>query len=690
MGRKSSTQLPRSGAGAGVQWFTNSRLTGHAVFPGMKCYEADMATLSEPWGRDVELGRLHALAEAARQGRGRAVWLVGEAGTGKSRLKAALAEALAGSEFEVWEVSGAALPGTPVGPFLELLAPPGKQAPDGVRQLSSAEAEVVAAFLAGHERQGIPASVEADRSFLFDALSKWLVPRGGRPRLLVLEDWQEADRVSHRLVEHVVARLPHASTLLLVLQRPGGPGPVPAGAEVLTLAPLSSAQSAPEALTPERRAVLQAVALLGPGFPRAALTAVLGTEAPPAWLEAEGWLRPVAGERFLRGGAFPGEEAQGLHLQAARAYETLPPQELRRFCAQAARHWLGAGDLERALPHLVRVAEWHAAACDPLGALAVYRTTLDRTVDLSPVAAARWWPVLWERIGDMHRFCGDRAEAEQAFRMACELLTATQAPAEWARCLHKLAAAVLALGRYHEAVALCDEGLQVSGPGALLQASALDALAALALCYLGRFDAAQERTRAARVRLRQVPQQEGPARAGVEAALHRAAGNALMGLGQPSRAAAEYEAGMRRSESIGDTWEHSIALFNLGDAHARAGDRERAVHFFQLALDLQARIGDRFGRAYTHHGLAQLHTRAGAPEFALEDARRGLVLAAELGDRKLKSLLHCALGRAHHRLGERGEAARQLQLAAQEAAAVGARPELLQAEAAFKEFHERR
>ncbi len=660
----------------------------------------DMPIRSEPWERDVEPDRLRALADSARQGRGRAVWLVGEAGSGKSRLKAALAEVLAGSEVEVWEASGAALPGTPAGPFLDLLASSGGPPLSGARHLSSAEAEVLARFQEGLQRQGLPASVEADRSFLFNALGKWLVPRGGPARLLILEDWQDADRVSHGLVEHLVARLPQASTLLLVLQRPGGPGPVPAGAEVLTLAPPPEALSAPDslqALAPGKREVLQSLALLGPRFPRAVLTAVLGSPEPLAWLEAEGWLRPVPGERSARGAAFPefalptSAEARGLHLQAARAYETLPPPALRRACAQVARHWLGAGELERALPHLVTVAEWHAAACDPLGALAVYRSALERTVDLSPAAAARWWPVLWERIGDMHRFCGDKAEAEQAFRMACELLTPTQAPSEQAWCLHKLASAVLAQGRFDEAVRLCDEGLGAAGRAAPLQASGLDALAALALCYLGRFDAAQARTRAARVRLHQVPVEEGgPVRTAVEAALHRAAGNALMGLGQAAKAAAEYEAGMRRTERIGDSWEHSIALFNLGDAHARAGDRERAVHFFQLALDLQARIGDRFGRAYTHHGLAQLHTRAGAPEFALEDARRGLVLAAELGDRKLKSLLHCALGRAHHRLGERGEAARQLQLATQEAAAVGARPELLQAEAAFREFHERR
>jgi hypothetical protein len=94
--------------------------------------------------------------------------------------------------------------------------------------------------------------------------------------------------------------------------------------------------------------------------------------------------------------------------------------------------------------------------------------------------------------------------------------------------------------------------------------------------------------------------------------------------------------------------------------------------------------------ASTHHGLALLHTQADAPELAKEDAVRGLQLAAMLGDRKLKSRLRFVLGRAQLRLGELEEAGRQLQLAAQDAAAVGARPELLQAEAALRVLGARR
>ena len=45
-------------------------------------------------GRAVQLGRLRARAAEVRRGLGRAVWLEGEAGLGKSRLKDALVEEL--------------------------------------------------------------------------------------------------------------------------------------------------------------------------------------------------------------------------------------------------------------------------------------------------------------------------------------------------------------------------------------------------------------------------------------------------------------------------------------------------------------------------------------------------------------------------------------------------------------------
>jgi tetratricopeptide (TPR) repeat protein len=248
----------------------------------------------------------------------------------------------------------------------------------------------------------------------------------------------------------------------------------------------------------------------------------------------------------------------------------------------------------------------------------------------------------------------------------------------------------LVLGRFEEVLGLAEEGHREGVEAVPTLAAGLEAQAALALSGLGHFAQASTRLRIARERLRLAPPESGPVRASVEAALHRAMGNVLMGQGQPERATVEFLAVLRWSELSGDTWEHATALLSLGDAHARAGDRERATHFFQLALEVESRTGDRWGMANTHHGLALLHTQADAPELAMEDAVRGLQLASMLGDRKLKSRLRFALGRAQWQMGEVEEAGRQLQLAAQDAAAVGARSEQLQAEAALRALVARR
>jgi len=673
---------------------------------------------------------------------------------GKSRLKDALVESLAANRFEVWEGSGLALPGTPAGPLLELLeATRGLRPVAGVGRMSSAEAERVAHFLEGREWQGLPASLSAESLALFDALCHALLPHRG-PRILILEDWQHADPLSRAFIEVLVSRLAHAPVLVLVLERAQGPALAPPTAEVLEVgllnpedaaalvatrlrpgwpreallrvgaghplhllhamafheehpgAPLPESGTAVlaarfDALSPARREALQVSAMLGPCFPRPVLGALVGGLSSLAGLQAEGWLKAVSGGRYAVGAhapvsreAVPSDaEALALHRRAAEAYEALPEETRRRACAELVRHWRAAKVPRRALPHLLEVAGWNLSALEPVAALEVYRVALEVAGSLSLDAARQWSRVLWERMGDAHRLAGERAEAEAAWRIALSLedpRTVLATPARL-QCLRKLAAVVLSLERYEEVVELSQlVGEFEASREALLRGASLDALCALALCWLGRFEEAEARLAVARGRLLQAPYQEEPGRASVEAALHRAMGTLLMGQGRPEQATAEYAAVLRWTERAGDTWEHSTALFNLGDAYARAGDRERAVHYFQLALDLKARMGDRGGMAYTHHGLALLHSQADAPELAKEDAVRGLQLAGMLGDRKLKSLLRCALGRAHLRLGEREEAARQLQLAAQDAAAANARPELLQAQAALRALEARR
>ncbi|WP_241759481.1 AAA family ATPase [Pyxidicoccus parkwayensis] len=711
-------------------------------------------------GRTAHLSRLGDMAVQVRRGLGRAVWLVGEAGLGKTRLKDALVEQLAAEGFEVWEGSGTALPGMSGGAFRELLeATKTLQPPPGVGRVSSADAELLARFLEGRERQGVPASLTSERTAQLDALCHALLPHR-RPRLLVLEDWQHADPLSHALIEVLVARLSHAPLFLLVLQRPGGTAPMPPSAEALTVERLpddeasalleqrvrSSASPRPEgreallrgcaghplhllhamtlleerpatpvprtgeeallarleALSPAQREALQAASVLGPSFPRPVLGALVGGYAALAPLEAGGWLRAVAGGRYVwavrlpdgAGEAMDGmaSTSQALHRRAAEAYEALPVELRRRACVELSRHWLSSDAPERALPHLLELAGWHRAALETDFALAVYRFSLGQVLAREPSRSLDWQRILWERKGDCHRLAGAREEAEYAWRTARTLDTREPPapPVDRARRLYKLASVLLALGRFDEVVALAEEGHREGVDAVPTLAAGIEAHAALALCGQACFAQASTRLHKARERLRLAPPEEGPVRAAVEAALHRAMGNVLMGQGRPEPAIAEYLAVLRWSERAGDTWEHSTALLSLGDAHSRAGDRERATHFFQLALELESRTGDRWGMANTHHGLALLHTQADAPELAKEDAVRGLQLASMLGDRKLKSRLRFALGRAQWRLGEVEEAGKQLQLAAQDAAAVGAHSEQLQAEAALKALGERR
>ncbi|NTX58919.1 hypothetical protein HR086_47315, partial [Myxococcus sp. CA039A] len=206
-------------------------------------------------------------------------------------------------------------------------------------------------------------------------------------------------------------------------------------------------------------------------------------------------------------------EGLALHRRAAEAYEALPAEARRRACAEVVRHWLAAKVPQRALPHLLEVAAWNLAALEPAAALGVYRVALDVAASLSLDAARQWSRVLWERIGDAHRLAGERAEAESAWRIAISLEDprAVLATPEHLHCLRKLAAVVLSLERYEEVVSLGQAvGELAAGPDALVCTASLDALCALALCGLGRFEEAEARLASARARLLQAPYQEGP------------------------------------------------------------------------------------------------------------------------------------------------------------------------------------
>ncbi len=195
-------------------------------------------------GRDAQLAVMNAALSDLKQGRGRIITIIGEAGLGKSRLIAEL--------FKEWEKDGLAegwdvahgVPydaNRPFGLFqnfarqmfgIELDDSPdiihhkvdnglrSTGAPDEVVSLCSVAVERVIAAKVLHEAAQ-DYSAEAIRQDLYDNVyPAWLASAKAGPRVLVLDDLQWADPASIDLVIHLFKMVEEVPILFLCAFRP--------------------------------------------------------------------------------------------------------------------------------------------------------------------------------------------------------------------------------------------------------------------------------------------------------------------------------------------------------------------------------------------------------------------------------------------------------------------------------------
>ena len=223
-------------------------------------------------GREVELAMLSAHWEAARQGAGRSVLVLGEAGIGKSRLALQLRESLAAVPH-TWIEIGATpyTTGTPFHPVIALVvqglgfsaddAPAEKlvKIERGLAELASPEAVALTAGLLGlPSPTRLELSADLQRRKTIELLAHWTrMISATQPTVLLVDDVQWCDPSSLELLGHLVARSAREPLLVVLTARPEFTSPWPASDHVttLTLARLSEDETramilalAPEAL----------------------------------------------------------------------------------------------------------------------------------------------------------------------------------------------------------------------------------------------------------------------------------------------------------------------------------------------------------------------------------------------------------------------------------------------------------
>lgn len=175
-------------------------------------------------GRELELGVLAEAMREAREGRGRAVFLIGEDGIGKSRLVLAAAEMghAAGMRVLCGRASRVC-PTMPLRPLVEALAATFRDG-RGPTEQSLGPYRAMLSWLIPEYGSGDPASATPSPVLLAEAVLRLLSVAGTTRRcLLVLEDLNDADAQTLAIVEYLADNIAEQGTVLLVTacQDPG-------------------------------------------------------------------------------------------------------------------------------------------------------------------------------------------------------------------------------------------------------------------------------------------------------------------------------------------------------------------------------------------------------------------------------------------------------------------------------------
>jgi DNA-binding transcriptional LysR family regulator/tetratricopeptide (TPR) repeat protein len=286
----------------------------------------------------------------------------------------------------------------------------------------------------------------------------------------------------------------------------------------------------------------------------------------------------------------------------------------------------------------------------------------------------------WLALGDALFVRGEHGAARRAYEGARSRREGPLSPLDEARYAERMARVALRAGQYGEAERQCVEVLRRPGSAAGVPAALLEVTVSMARCFHGDPSGAEEWLDLAATHLgaeeHWSTQPGGPA---TRALWYRAHGNLLLETARPHEAVAAFERGRALCAATGDGWEHSIALFNLGDAWSAAGELDRAQKLLESAREQKTAIGDRWGNAYVSEALGALLLRRQRPDDAARELTRGLAAALELDDPKLSSTLHATLGVAHFALDDLDAAQRAFQLALRDAERCSARTEEVRA-----------
>jgi DNA-binding CsgD family transcriptional regulator len=627
-------------------------------------------------GRLEELGVLEAAQERAANGEPAVVLVGGEAGIGKTRLIAELAERHPMEGTRV--LAGGCLPvggdGLPYAPIVEALRPlPTELGVEAVRALVGPSWSELAHLLPTLGQPPTGPTGQAAQARLFELLLGLLGRLGEQvPVVLVVEDLHWADRSTRQLLAFLVRNLRSERLLLLVTYRSDEPRPDRLGPYLAELNRADRVQRLELARLDRAATVAQLTGILGaapaadlveavfvrsegnPFFTEELLAAVrAGSGALPLTVRdllrgrVEGLLeqpRRVLGVAAVAGrqvshrllaavAGLADQQLEGALRQvvAQQLLVTKPGEDSYQFRHALLREVVEAGLLpgERARLH------------------AGYAHALTQRPELAtgaPAVAAAELAAHWDAAGELVRALPARvqaglaaerarafAEAWRHYERALELWEQVADPGRPAgldrvELLARAAEAVALTGAAGEAVGLLEDAL------GRVDVSADPVRAAVLLARLGthRRVAGDEAGALAALRQAEGLVSGAPPSAEVARVLAACAYGLLL-RARSEQAIACSEAAIAAARAVGARAEEATALRVLAAGLAGVGGLERALELLLEARRLAEEVEDAEAVMGTYMTVGHLLVWAGREREALEDAWQGYRRARELG-----------------------------------------------------------
>jgi DNA-binding CsgD family transcriptional regulator len=627
-------------------------------------------------GRVEELGVLEAAQGRAANGEPAVVLVGGEAGIGKTRLMAELADRhrVEGARVLVGGCLPAGGDGLPYGPIVEALRPlPGELGVGALRELVGLSwAELAGLLPALGEPASGPAG-QAAQARLFELLLGLLGRLGEQaPLILVVEDLHWADRSTRQLLGFLVRNLRAERLLLVVTYRSDEPDPDRLGpylaeldrggrVERLELTRLDRATTVAQltAILDASPAadLVEAVFVRSEGNPffTEELLAAVGAGSGGLPITVRDLLRgrvrglPEQPRRVLGVAAVAGRQVSHRLLAAVAG---LDDQQLEGALRQAVAHQLlvarpGQGGYRFRHALLQEVVDAGLLPGERARLHAGYAQALTERPELAtgaPAVAAAELAAHWDAAGEPARALPARvqaglaaerarafAEARQHYQRALQLWERVADPGRPAgldrvELLARAAEAVAFTGAAGDAVGLLQDALDRVDPGAE------PVRAAVLLARLGTHRRVAGDEAGALAALTQAEGLVTGAPPSPEVA--RVLGACAYGLllrARPEQAIACSEAAIAAARAVGATAEEATALRVLAAGLAGIGGLDRALDLLLEARRLAEEVEDAEAIMGTYMTTGHLLVWAGREREAVEDAQQGYRRAHELG-----------------------------------------------------------